>query len=349
MENIKENQQDIRGETDKVSKDIEKLTQDISDLFDQKSQKREDYWKARYDFEIQKEEIQYIEWMIRQKERVIQRAQEDKVAAEERDNIIKNLPHPYEKELDTCSHIINYLNELKRKAGLVQDDDLMARQTQSNFLAEAAKKNLDKKIEEGKLQTALSKQQREEQNMVRVGGGEGKKKGKKPKAPEQHVFEFNIDIMVIKKFGLIQVSPPVNLDDLDGKIAEIQKKQAWYTENGEVKLKEQIEELRKFNEQQAKEESKQKDEVDDGVVFEQRGRGRGGRGGRGRGNRGGYGEEGRSRGGRGGRGRQDFRIKNEFEGDSEDDFSGNQPKPQQPKRKQKAEDLLVDDENYPTL
>lgn len=81
MENIKENQQDIRGETDKVSKDIEKLTQDISDLFDLKSQKREDYWKARYDFEIQKEEIQYIEWMTRQKERVIHRAQEDKEAA----------------------------------------------------------------------------------------------------------------------------------------------------------------------------------------------------------------------------------------------------------------------------
>jgi len=27
--------------------------------------------------------------------------------------------------------------------------------------------------------------------------------------------------MVIKKFGLIQVSPPINIDDLDTKIAEI--------------------------------------------------------------------------------------------------------------------------------
>lgn len=63
------------------------------------------------------------------------------------------------------------------------------------------------------------------------------------------MFEFNIDIVVIKKFGLIQVSPPINLDDLDAKIAEIQKKQTWYTENGEIKLKETIEELRKLNEQ----------------------------------------------------------------------------------------------------
>jgi hypothetical protein len=180
---------------------------------------------------------------------------------------------------------------------------------------------------------------------VRVGGG--KKKGRKPKQ-EEFVFEFNIDMIFIKKFGLIQVSPPVALEELDPKIAEINKKQAYYTEHGIVKLKETIEELRKMNAQQEKEETKQKDEVDDGVVFEARGRGGRGRGGRGRG---GYGEsEGRGRGGRGGRGgRQEFRVKNEFEGDSDDDFTSNQTKTQQAKRKQKTEDLLVDDNNYPQL
>ena len=42
-------------------------------------------------------------------------------------------------------------------------------------------------------------------------------------------------------------------------------------------------------------------------------------------------------------------MRNEFEGDSDDDFSSIQSKPQQVKRKQKAEDLVIDDENYPTL
>jgi hypothetical protein len=136
---------------------------------------------------------------------------------------------------------------------------------------------------------------------------------------------------VIKKFGLIQVSPPVTLEELDAKIAEIQKKQAYYTDHGESKLKETIVELRKLNDQEEKEETKQKEEVDDGVVFEARGRGGRGRGGRGQGGRGrgSYGDnEGRGGRGRGGRGRQDFRVKNEFEGDSDDDFSGNQTKPQ---------------------
>lgn len=42
-------------------------------------------------------------------------------------------------------------------------------------------------------------------------------------------------------------------------------------------------------------------------------------------------------------------MRNEFEGDSDDDYSAIQSKPQQAKRKQKAEDLVIDDENYPTL
>lgn len=118
---------------------------------------------------------------MKQKERVLARAEEEKHIVEERENYIKSLPHPYEKELDTCEHIINYLHELKRKAGLVQEDEEVARQTQTNFLSEAAQKNLEKKIEEGKLQQAVSKHEREEQDIVRIGGGGGKKKGKKIK------------------------------------------------------------------------------------------------------------------------------------------------------------------------
>lgn len=161
----------------------------------------------------------------------------------------------------------------------------------------------------------MTKKEREAQEMVRIGGGK-KKNQRKPKANDsQQAFEFNIDIVVIKKFGLIQVSPPISINDLDTKIAEIQKKKAQLNEQGESKLKEQIDELRKLNEQEEKEEKKHTEEADDGVVFEgMRGRSRGGRGGRGgetRGGRGGYGgydrdrehEEGRGRGrGRGGRG-----------------------------------------------
>lgn len=207
---------------------------------------------------------------------------------------------------------------MKRKAGLMPDSETVARDTQNNFLSEASKQALDKKIQEGKIQHAMSKHEREQEGTIQIGGKKNKNV-KKKKTDQLEAYEFNIDIMVIKKFGIIQISPPISLDDIDNKIAEIQKKKVWYTENGGVKLKETIEELRKQNEQHEKEETKQRKEVDDGVIFEHRGgrgRGRGGRG------RGGYGDgEGNTRGrGRGGPGRQEFHVKNEFEGDSDDDF-----------------------------
>lgn len=88
-------------------------------------------------------------------------------------------------------------------------------------MAEAAKQDLQKRMNEGKIEEAMTKKEREAQEMVRIGGGK-KKNQRKPKANDnQYAFEFNIDIMVIKKFGLIQVSPPINIDDLDTKIAEI--------------------------------------------------------------------------------------------------------------------------------
>lgn len=319
MESIRETQQDVKGEADKVSKDIDKLSQDLSDLFEQKDVKREEYWKARFDFEIQKEEIAHIEWMHRQKERVLNRESEQKQLVEERENFIKSLPHPFEKELDTCEHIVGYLIDMKRKAGLLQDSETVARDTHKNFMSETAKQNLEKKVQEGKIQHAMSKHEREEEGMIKIGGGKKAAKPKKEKKDPQENYEFNIDIMVIKKFGLIQVSPPISLDDIDNKIAEINKKKVWYTDNGETKLKETIEELRKLNDQQLKEETKQQTEVDDGVVFESRGRGRGARGGR---SRGGYGDaegnRGRGRGGRGGR--HEFRVRNEFEGESDEDY-----------------------------
>lgn len=119
METIKEQQQDTRGEADKITIEIDKISEDLSKLFEKKDEVREVYWKARFDFEVQKEEIMYIEWMMRQKDRVVNREQENKQIVEDRENLIKDLPHPYEKEIDTCDHLIGYITEIKRKAGLI--------------------------------------------------------------------------------------------------------------------------------------------------------------------------------------------------------------------------------------
>jgi hypothetical protein len=351
LEKAKESQQDVRGEADKVTVDIDALSEELSKLFETKDQRREEYWKLRYDYEIQREEINHIEWMLRQKYRVINAQMYKDERAAEMEEMIKNLPHPFEKEIGVCEHLIGHCNALKRQMGLTKESEEVARDVQSNILGDAIRAKISQKLEEGKIEEAVNKKEREA--ALTIGGGGGKKKNQKKRERQKaqdviHTDELNMDINVVTKFAKIQVSPPVKAEDLDGKIAEIEKQKLAYIEKGADKLEEQKEELRK--EHTEVDEEEKEDQADEGVAFDG-GRGRGGRGGRGRGGRDADRGDGRGRGGRGGRGRggREFRIRSEFEGDSDDEAYSTPAPKQQPKRKQKAEDLQIDDDNYPTL
>lgn len=52
METIKEQQQDTRGEADKITIEIDKIGELINKLYEKKDEVREAYWKARFDFEV---------------------------------------------------------------------------------------------------------------------------------------------------------------------------------------------------------------------------------------------------------------------------------------------------------
>ena len=118
---------------------------------------------------------------------------------------------------------------------------------------------MQKKLEEGKIEAAVSKKEREAAAMVQV-GGKGKRKGKKQKTAVEYEDAFNIDLVVVKKFSLLGVSAPVVPDDLDERIKEIQKKKDWYEENGEAKLKEQVAEFSRLADEEDQE-IKQEEEL----------------------------------------------------------------------------------------
>lgn len=210
----------------------------------------------------------------------------------------------------------------------------------------------------------MSKREREEADVIRVGG----KKGKKPAAEvinatpatqkkyvEEEIDVFtNIDISLLKLFTLLKVSPPQNKEQLEPKIDELNGKLKYFVEEGEKRLKEEEEKLLAGELVEDEEESKGHHEEDYG--------GRGGfRGGRGGSGRGGF------RGGRGGRGGYAGRsgtaatgTRNHRENEdndvyvSSDDEStriagkGHQQHTAGGKRSKK-EDLNLDDNNYPTL
>ena len=51
----------------------------------------------------------HIEWMQRQKDKVLQNVAFKQEREEERKEAIKNMAHPYAKELDCCDHLIGYM------------------------------------------------------------------------------------------------------------------------------------------------------------------------------------------------------------------------------------------------
>ena len=123
--------------------------------------------------------------------------------------------------------------------------------------------------------------------------------------------------------------------DLDDRLSQINERRQWYQENGAAKLQEQIEELKRFGNEEEKD-----FEEDEGAAEE--GGKRGGRGGY-RGGRGGS-SRGRGRGGFGG-----FQPKSEFDGEDDEDYVYSAPANKPKRNKQRQEDLKMDDNNYPTL
>jgi hypothetical protein len=205
-----------------------------------------------------------------------------------------------------------------------------------------------------------------------IGGNKGKK-GKKPKAQTKDASEsFKIDLEVIKKFGIVNVSPPVAPEDLEPKIVELKTRLVKLNSEGEKELENIKTELAKnidlaVNEDIEREQKAMEDQYGEEEDRPYRG-GRGGRGGRGRGGRGGerrYGdyspdrEEKKTDGGYFG---QKFGVKpqrGEFEGsddDNQDDYTSSAySKPTRGGVQGKGaprggkKNLALDEENFPTL
>ena len=210
-----------------------------------------------------------------------------------------------------------------------------------------AKEDIQKKLEDGKLQRGKTKKEREDEAKIQV--GMGKKKGGKKASKKEEEEHFDIDITFINLFGFLKVSPPLNKDALDEKITELQKKTDDYLEQGNKKLKDEEEKLEEGKLDDDEEPKPEREDEYPDAGYQPRRGGRGGRGGRG--DRGGY------RGDRGGnRGRGGFRPRNRSEDEYRDAEEEEEEKRYQEsqqqykaKRPNEKENLTVDADNFPTL
>ena len=220
--------------------------------------------------------------------------------------------NPYEREIETCDHVIAYLTRKMFESGLIQDENL--HELQKEVINQDNKTAVEKRINDGKIERALSKEEKEQEGMIQIGGKKGKPKGKKAKQNVVVTEVFNLDIQVISKFSFLKISPPLEPSELEAKIKELKDAKDNYIQEGEKKMAD----VQENGVEEEQEEEKEEVQKEDG-----KGRDRGDY----RGGRGGYKKE-------GGRGkRQEF-----YEEEEEEE---RQPK-KQAHRANRQEDLNKD-------
>lgn len=84
--------------------------------------------------------------MQRQKDKAILHEKEKKEIIEAREQQIKELPHPYQKEIETCEHLVSFCHQLKVRSGLTADSAEVAKATQQNLLADMNKEQMNRKL-----------------------------------------------------------------------------------------------------------------------------------------------------------------------------------------------------------
>ena len=115
-----EHRDELKADIQKFEDQVQKVKEEINGLFEKKNEIKEEYYKAKLEFELEHDEIKHKEWIIREKEWLIEQEVEKAKRLEERKQAIANRPNPFEREIDTCQHLINFCNKQKVIAGLVE-------------------------------------------------------------------------------------------------------------------------------------------------------------------------------------------------------------------------------------
>ena len=155
-------------------------------------------------------------------------------------------PNPHQKEIETCERLIQYCELIKKKVGLGPQTEETIKQETKSIMNQLAKEDVQRKLEDKKIEQVMSKREREEAAMIKVGGGGKKGKGGNRKQKQEDETEdvfSSIDISILNLFGFLKVSPPLQKEALDPKIKELTEKLEFFIQEGEKKLKEEAEKL----------------------------------------------------------------------------------------------------------
>lgn len=99
----------------------------------------DEFYKAKWDYECQRDFIFHVQDIQRRKNELEEREKDKVEEAAMFEETMKNLPHPYAKEMDICQHLLSRVHYLKRAVGLEEDSESAAKRLQQEELAAASK------------------------------------------------------------------------------------------------------------------------------------------------------------------------------------------------------------------
>ena len=118
IEDVKEQRQDIQQQLDKYEEEIQKVKEGLDGLYTKRNEIKEEYYKAKLEYEIEYDEVKRAEYIIKEKTRLKEKEEYISKKIEERKQALLDRPNPYQKEIETCEHLIALCNKLKVQFGL---------------------------------------------------------------------------------------------------------------------------------------------------------------------------------------------------------------------------------------
>jgi uncharacterized coiled-coil DUF342 family protein len=211
MKVLSDKESEKRGGLDKLFKEREDLKKAISVTLKEKDAARAEFREKNNEWFNNSRAVKaqkQIQYEAEKKERDEERDAYVKLKEEEEAKKI-----PYEEEQNLCDYLAGYLERTYIKGG--------------DETAKVATKNQDiVAVKEDPFAGMVAHKQ--DQDVEYFGKGKGKKKRNRAPKKTSGAGPFTLNVDSFEQFGLLQLSPPTSLDQVEGVIKELVEKREWY-------------------------------------------------------------------------------------------------------------------------
>ncbi|CAG9310856.1 unnamed protein product [Blepharisma stoltei] len=205
---LKESKEKLQTEIPQLIEERKQIQEKIKELIEKKKQVNDEFYEEKRKYNEQRQQIQYIEWATKIKEKLIKQEEYKKAEEERKKYEEENKPHPYEKEITQCENFIAYLQRLVPNEEESKEES--KEETKDEFLAKKEQRGAQESEQWFGQAKKKTKKKRER----------GRKKESEP------LLALPIELLNFFSFAGIKV--PTKSEELSSTIEELEKKRDYF-------------------------------------------------------------------------------------------------------------------------